>query len=103
MRRSIVKLTELMLAIRHESLQSQAKAIDLVIAGHYRYYGVAGNSESLERIHRFVLRNWRRVLSGRSQRGRVNWERYTKILKAFPIRKPRIYVTYRDIERMAKL
>lgn len=103
LKRSIRKLTDLMLAIKHETLRAQAKAIDLVLAGHYRYYGMAGNSDSLEKIHRFVVRNWRRVLSGRSQRGQLNWERYTKILKAFPIRKPKIYVTYRDIRQMALL
>ena len=92
-----------MLAIRHQTLRAQAKAIDLNLAGHYRYYGVAGNSAAMEKVHRFVLQNWRRTLSSRSQRGRVNWKRYGKILDAFPIRKPKIYVTYSDIERMASL
>jgi len=103
LRRSIAKLTKLMLAIRHQTLRAQAKAIDLNLAGHYRYYGVAGNSAAMEKVHRFVLQNWRRTLSSRSQRGRVNWKRYGKILDAFPIRKPKIYVTYSDIERMASL
>jgi hypothetical protein len=103
LRRSIAKLTKMMLAVRHQTLRSQAKAIDLVLAGTYRYYGVAGNHAALARVHRFVLQNWRRTLSSRSQRGRVNWKRYAKILEAFPIREPKIYVTYSDIERMASL
>jgi len=41
-----------MLAIEHETLRVPVKAIDLVLAGHYRYYGVAENSDSLEKIHR---------------------------------------------------
>lgn len=103
LRRSIAKLTRLMLAIRHQSLRAQAKAIDLVLAGHYRYYGLAGNYDAMDRVHRFVLENWRRTLSSRSQRGRVNWKRYAKILEAFPIREPRVYVTYNDLNRMAAL
>ena len=103
LRRGIAKLTKLMLAIRHQPLRAQAKAIDLVLAGQFRYYGVAGNHAALARVHRFVLQNWRRTLSSRSQRGRVNWKRYAKILDAFPIRKPKIYVTYHDIKRMASL
>jgi len=62
---------------------------------------LAGNNAASTRVHRFVLQNWRRTLSSRSQRGRVNWKRYAKILDTFPIRKPKIYVTYSDIERMA--
>jgi RNA-directed DNA polymerase len=103
LKRSIAKLTKVMLAVRHQPLRDQSKAIDLILAGTYRYYGLAGNIASLERVHRFVLQNWRRTLSSRSQRGRVNWERYAKILKAFPIREPKIYVTYGDINRMASL
>ena len=89
--------------MRHQPLRNQCKGIDLILAGTYRYYGMAGNIAALERLHRFVLQNWRRTLSSRSQRGLVNWERYAKILKAFPIREPKIYVTYADIERMASL
>ena len=103
LRRSIAKLTKAMLAMRHQPLRNQSKGIDLILAGTYRYYGMAGNIAALERLHRFVLQNWRRTLSSRSQRGLVNWERYAKILKAFPIREPKIYVTYADIERMASL
>ena len=103
LRRSIAKLTKLMLVIRHQNLRAQAKAIDLVLAGHYRYYGIASNHAAPMRVHRFVLQNWRRTLSSRSQRGRLNWKRYAKILDAFPIRKPKIYVTYHDIKRMASL
>jgi hypothetical protein len=43
LRRSIVRLTELMRKMRHWSLKEQAEAINQVLRGHYAYYGLAGS------------------------------------------------------------
>ena len=59
-----------------------------VLRGHYRYYGVAGNSEALSRFRYEVARLWHRTLERRSQKARVKWERMERIIKRWlpPVR-----------------
>lgn len=52
-----------------------------VLRGHYRYYGVAGNSEALSRFRHEVARLWHRTLERRSQKARVKWERMARLIK----------------------
>ena len=46
LKRSLVSLQELMRRIRHYGISDQADEINLVLRGHYAYYGVAGNLRS---------------------------------------------------------
>jgi RNA-directed DNA polymerase len=52
-----------------------------VLRGHYRYYGVAGNSEALSRFRYEVGQLWHRTLQRRSQKARVKWERMARLIK----------------------
>jgi group II intron reverse transcriptase/maturase len=88
---------------RHLALREQVRAINSYLRGHYRYYGIAGNSDALERVYHFTYCWWRRGLSSRSQTGYVNWEKYTKIISHYPILKPRIYLSYNEMVELAKL
>ena len=54
LKRSLMSLQELMRRIRHYKISDQAGEINVVLRGHYAYYGVAGN-----------LRSSRKSLSGR--------------------------------------
>ena len=62
------------------------------LRGLYQYYGISGNMHSLKKIDRFVQRSLRRALKRRSQRSKMTWERFYKILKQFPLTQPKIYV-----------
>src|SRR5208283_5336067 len=42
-KRSLLSLQELMRRIRHDKISDQAGKINIVLRGHYAYYGVAGN------------------------------------------------------------
>jgi RNA-directed DNA polymerase len=103
LRRSIAKLKATLLTKRHKSLQEQILSINDFLVGTYCYYGLAGNIESLRRLYYAALKQWRKSLSSRSQSGRVNWEKYRKILSVFPIRRPRIYVGYAQLKQLALL
>ena len=52
-----------------------------VLRGHYRYYGVVGNSEALSRFRYEVARLWHHTLERRSQKARVRWERMARLIK----------------------
>ena len=75
---------------RHQALSEQSRQLGLKLKGHYGYYGVTGNWESLESFYREALSRWRRWLSRRSQRGYVTWESFRRLLARYALPKPRI-------------
>ena len=101
--RSMLKIKECLVRIRHLPLLTQHKSIKQILHGHFRYFGVGGNHLSLYRIYRYTLKTWRKCLSRRSQSGRLNWEKYDKILRYYPIPKPKTYLTYARMIELASL
>lgn len=65
----------------HEDLREQGKWVSAVMRGHYGYYGVPYNSESLWSFAYHVQELWHRALRRRSQRDRQTWERFTRKVK----------------------
>jgi len=62
------------------------------LIGHYHYYGISGNSESMKKFYNFVVVAFYKVLTRRSQRAYLTWGRYWSLLKKHPIATPKIYV-----------
>ena len=77
---------------RHWKVKEQHKALVRRIQGHYNYFGVNDNTESLKLLKDKVERAWYKWLNRRSQRSRMNWERFKDLLRDFPLPKPRVYV-----------
>jgi RNA-directed DNA polymerase len=78
---------------RHHSLKEQHAALSRRLRGHYRYFGVNGNSRSLQEVSYRAVRTWLKWLRRRSQRGhRLSWKRFEAYLKAHPLPPPRISV-----------
>jgi group II intron reverse transcriptase/maturase len=77
---------------RHSSVQEQHTALRRRIQGHFNYFGVSGNFRSLLLVIDQVKRVWYKWLCRRSQRKRLNWERFQDLLRDFPLPKPRITV-----------
>ena len=71
---------------RHLPVQVQHAALTRRLVGHFRYFGVNGNYHSLARVVRAVQRIWLKWLRRRSQRTRLTWERYKRMLCRFPWR-----------------
>ena len=46
---------------------------------------------------------WRKMLSSRSQRGNITWEKFLKIKKSFPLRSPRLYIPFTRMQSFAVL
>jgi RNA-directed DNA polymerase len=64
----------------HQPIPEQGKWLQAVVRGHIRYYGVPMNTPAL-RLFRFQVGwLWHRVLSRRSQNGRVLWDRMRRLL-----------------------
>jgi len=78
---------------RHLSRKEQHAALSRRLQGHYNYFGVNGNIDSLEKLRHQVVRNWHRWLQRRGQRGRrYTWERFQRYVTAFPLPQPTIRV-----------
>jgi RNA-directed DNA polymerase len=66
------------------------EALNARLRGHYNYYGVIGNSRSLSSYLHQVSRLLKKWLGRRSQKSRMSWEKYSALLKRFPLEEPRI-------------
>jgi group II intron reverse transcriptase/maturase len=92
------KLMELRIELRrrlHDPLPVVAKWLRVVLLGHYRYYGVPGNSRKLNSFHFHLSRIWYKALRRRSQRHRLDWERMNRLIARW-LPRPRIYHSYPD-------
>jgi RNA-directed DNA polymerase len=101
--RSLHNLYDLMLDIRHYSLEEQAGMINQVLRGHYAYYGIGGNLQSLRKVYHLSKRYWRKALSTRSSKSYVNWEKFLKILERFPLLQPKIRIPCEAFESFVVL
>ena len=77
---------------RHQSVEAQHAALSRRLRGHFNYFGVNGNFQSLLRLVGATKRAWYKWLCRRSQRRRLTWERFTDFLRQRPLPRPRIMV-----------
>ena len=101
--RSCAIIKEITRTNRHMPLQVQIYRINSFLLGTYHYYGVTGNGDALKRLHYYATKQWRKALSSRSQSGRLNSEKYRKILSIFPLRRPKIYFPHAKLAEMVLL
>src|SRR5919197_1015158 len=77
---------------RHQPVEAQHAALSRRLRGHFNYFGVNGNFQSLLQLVGATKRAWYKWLCRRSQRKRLTWERYTDFLRQRPLPRPRITV-----------
>jgi RNA-directed DNA polymerase len=93
LRRAIAAVADFCRRRRHEPVKEQHAGLKMRLVGHYNYFGINGNGRSLERLLHEATRAWYKWLKRRSQRTRLNWERFKdRILRVFPLPRPRIVV-----------
>jgi group II intron reverse transcriptase/maturase len=77
------KLSEVKAELRrrmHDPIPTVGKWLRSVVDGHFRYYGVPMNLPALHGFRFQVAWLWHRVLSRRSQNGRVRWDRMRRLI-----------------------
>jgi group II intron reverse transcriptase/maturase len=75
---------------RHLPLRQQASVLAAKLRGHYAYFGIAGNSEAIQRFRYEVERVWRKWLSRRSQKAYLDWSRFGCTLRRFSLPAARV-------------
>lgn len=94
LRRAITSINEFCRSRRHEPVEQQHAGLCRRLEGHMNYFGVSGNTESLSSLVYWAARSWRKWLNRRSQRARMNWERFNSVLRRFPLPRPTIRVQF---------
>ena len=77
---------------RHQRLKDLFGMVNLKLRGHYQYYGVTDNINSIADFLFYTRRMLFKWLNRRSQKRSYNWEEFGELLKTFPLARPRIYV-----------
>ena len=104
LRRSLTSLRDLMRRIRHDTIPQQVDEINVVLRGHYAYYGLAGNIRSLFKVYRAVERYWRKMLCSRSWAGsHLTWAAFNQIKVRTPLLRPKLLLPYRALQSLAVL
>lgn len=103
LRRSIMKLQDLMRQVRHWAIRDQVQEINQSLRGHYAYYGVAGNIHALQGVYRLVERYWHRQLCSRSWKAMVTWAQFAVLKQRFPILRPKLALPYPKLQALAVL
>jgi group II intron reverse transcriptase/maturase len=88
--RAMRRVTQWCRTYRHMRVTEQAAHLNAVLRGHYGYYGITGNIQRLSQFYNHVRRTWQKWLRRRGKKGSMPWERYTQLLKRWPLELPRI-------------
>jgi hypothetical protein len=71
------------------------QVLRLKLVGHYRYYGVSGNTHAIRAFHTKALRLAHKWINRRSQKKSYNWKQFLNFVKYNPLPQPKIYhLTY---------
>ena len=85
MSRALKAIGEWVRKHRHRPVREQWRTVNQKLVGHFRYYGITGNSKAISRFRHAVGRRWRFWLNRRSQRARMNWIRMNKLMERYPL------------------
>ena len=89
--------------IRHWKAEEQIDKINQIVRGHYNYYGMGGNYQSLVKVYNKAKWYLKRMLSSRSWKGKVTWELLDQIMNKHPILRPKIKIPYVEFKKYAML
>jgi RNA-directed DNA polymerase len=87
---SLVRFTEWCKENRHLRLNELFRQLNAKLRGYYNYYGVHGNSKSLNQFFQSAKRILYKWLNRRSQRHSFNWESFNRALDRFNVERPRV-------------
>ena len=77
----------------HIKIKMLIEKLNQKLVGHYRYYGVTGNSVHMGKFRYYVVEQIYKIINRRSQRNKYSWDEFKRrILDKFPVKYPKIYV-----------
>jgi group II intron reverse transcriptase/maturase len=70
---------------RHLKIGDQHRHLTRMLRGHWAYYGITGNYRRLAAFRFVAVRAWQKWLNRRSQGNHMPWDRYSRLLKHYPL------------------
>ena len=67
----------------HDDVPVVGKWLGQVVQGYFNYFAVPGNGYRLCSFRSEICRAWRRMLQRRSQRHRLSWERFNRLVNRY--------------------
>jgi len=101
LRAKMKEMRAILMRTRHLPIPQVGRWLRGVVQGYYNYHAVPGNMAALGAFRREVARAWLHALRRRSQRHRMPWERFNKILDRW-IPKPKILYPWPNVRFYAK-
>ena len=80
MRTKLLEIKERLRIRMHDPVVDTGKWLKSVVRGYFNYHAVPGNLDSLNAYRERISRYWRHSLLRRSQKHRLSWERYNRLL-----------------------
>ena len=80
MRAKLKMVQEEMWRRMHQPLHDQGKWLRYVVKGYFNYHAVPTNFRALVAFRSEIARRWRRVLTRRSERTKLNWKQMNRLL-----------------------
>lgn len=91
-KRSLHALQEWIKTVRNTLvIQELWPLLKMKLVGHYQYYGVSGNFDSIKKFYEQTRQLTYKWLNRRSQKKTWNWEQFTKYEGRFPLPQPKLY------------
>ncbi len=75
---------------RHRPVCQQHHTLSQKVRGHYAYYGITANGRSLANFLDAVKRCWRKWLNRRDRQRTMDWDKFNRLLKRYPLPPVRI-------------
>ena len=83
MRATLAALREALMRRRHEPIPVIGRWLGRVVKGYFNYYAVPGNMYRLNSFRTELSRAWRHALMRRSQRHKLSWSRFGRLVKKY--------------------
>lgn len=91
LRKSLLSVKQWLVKSMHTPTKELISTLRSKVRGHYNYYGLTDNRDSLSKFYQEVIKMLKWILGRRSQKSRQTWEDIMKFLRRFPLPYPRIY------------
>ncbi|MEW5980628.1 MAG: group II intron reverse transcriptase/maturase [Acidobacteriota bacterium] len=98
LRASIANFTDWIKTARHQAVRSLFATLNSKYRGYWTYYGVIGNSASLQRFFWITQRLVFRWLNRRSQRRSYTWAAFNALVASLGVERPRITERARPLQ-----
>lgn len=83
MRATLKAIRETLMRRRHEPVEVVGNWLKRVVTGYYNYHAIPGNLKRLDGFRSEICRAWRHALLRRSQRRRLNWDRFNRFARHY--------------------